>query len=271
MNRVKIPKIIFQEWFLFPGAKGKYKSGSVPDHWKSSPESIKKLMPDWKYVLINEKMADKFVKEKFPEFYDTYLSLEYDIQKVDMARYAYLYEFGGIYTDLDIELVKPLDDLFYEDTDLYLAKSGNVGSIYTNSFLASKPKCKFWLECLKEIQKPYEYWMVVKHLKTMGKTGPLLLSRTLKKFKYDYTVHNIPSKFIMPCSSCEPKPCTKPGAYTIALEGSSWCGWDSLFFNACVCNWKLFLILIFLIILLLLLWYYSYYNDIKEWIKKKYY
>ena len=164
-----IPKIFIQEWISFPNSKGKYKTSDVPKHWKSSPESIKRLMPDWKYVLINNKIGDKLIRDYFPDFLKTYESLEYPIMKVDALRYAWLYIYGGVYMDLDIELTKPLDKLFNQDADLYLVKSGNIGSVYTNSFLASKPRCKLWLDCLDEIKKPYKYWMIGKHFKTMRK------------------------------------------------------------------------------------------------------
>ena len=249
-----IEKLFFQEWISFPNAKGKYKTTDVPDHWKCSPASIKELMPDWKYVLIDNKFADNLVHEYFPDFIDTYNSLEYPIMKVDTLRYMFLYVYGGVYMDLDIELMKPLDDLFQEDADIYVVKSGNVGSIYTNSFLASKAGCEVWLDCLEEIKKPYEYWMIGKHFKVMGKTGPLMLTRVLNRNKYKYHIATIPKELVMPCSTCEIKPCTKPGAYTKALEGSSWCGWDSLFYNGCICHWGK--ILLFVLILILLIVYF---------------
>lgn len=237
---IYIPKRIVQTW----------KNDNIPDHWKPSPKSIKRLMPHWNYILYDDDMAESLVKKYFPDFYDTYMNLEYTIMKVDSFRYCYLYLYGGIYMDLDIELTKSLDNLFNDDFDLYLVKSGNITSVYTNSFMASKPKCSFWLKCLDEIKKPYPYWAYGKHLKTMTKTGPLMLSRMVNKYKYDYSIKNIDSKFIMPCSSCENLPCTKPGAYTRALKGSSWCGWDSYLFVTCSCNWGKILFIIFIILML---------------------
>lgn len=244
-NGVKIPKNIFQTW----------KTHDVPDHWKSSPESIKTLMPNWTHTLFSDEDNRKFIKKYFPDFLDTYDSLEYPIMRSDAIRYAFLYIYGGVYMDLDIELTKPLDNLFYEDADIYAVKSGNVGSVYTNSFIASKAGCELWLDCLEEIKKPYEYWMIGKHFKIMGKTGPLMLTRVLKRNKYKYHVKNIPQKLLMPCSLCDPKPCTKKGAYTRALEGSSWCGWDSLIYGGCICNWGKIALIIILIIAIFI-WYY---------------
>lgn len=243
-----IPKIFMQTW----------KNNNVPENWKSSPESIKQLMPDWKYVLMTDKDNRELIKKHFPDFLDTYDSLEYPIMRADLIRYAFLYIYGGVYMDMDIELVKPLDDLFQDGGDIYVVESGNTGSIYTNSFLASKPGCKIWLDCLNEIKKPYPYWAYGKHLKTMIKAGPLMLSRVIKKNKYNYHISKLPKKLLMPCSVCDVKPCTKPGAYTKALEGSSWCGWDSYIYTGCMCNWDKILSVFILVLLVVFYWYYFY-------------
>lgn len=241
-----IPKIFMQTW----------KNRDVPERWKSSPKSVKRFMPDWKYVLMTDEDNRKFVKKYFPDFLDTYDSLEYPIMKADAIRYMFLYVFGGVYMDLDIELMKPLDDLFQDNAEIYLVESGNTGSIYTNSFMASKPGCKIWLDCLKEIKKPYKYWQIGKHLKIMGSTGPLMLTRVINENKYKYDISTIPTKLVMPCSACDPKPCTKPGAYTKALEGSSWCGWDSFLYTSCACNWGKILMFFLVIIIIIVLFYF---------------
>lgn len=246
-EKPKIPKIIMQTW----------KNKDVPYQWKPSPQSIEELMPDWRYVLMTDEDNDRFVKRYFPDFWEVYDDLEYPIMKADAIRYMWLYINGGIYMDLDIAVTKPLDKLFGERADLYLVKSGNVGSVYTNSFMASKPRCRFWLKCLDEIKKNYKWWAFGKHFKVMTKTGPLMLSEVLENHKYEYYVSEIPRKLVMPCSMCDTKPCTKPGAYTMALEGSSWCGWDSVVYGTCVCHWgKIIVGVGLIIIILLLLWFY---------------
>lgn len=243
MSICEIPQIIMQTW----------KNRNIPDEWKPSVRSIKKHMPRWKYVLMTDKDNEEFVKHYFPDFYKYYKGFEYNIMRVDAIRYMWLYVHGGIYMDMDIALVKPLDDLFWYDSEAYLVSSGNM-KVYTNSFMASKPKSHIWLECLKEMTKPYSYWMIGKHLKVMGTTGPLMLTRVVKKTKTK--VYDLPAKKLMPCSLCDPKPCTKPGAYTKALEGSSWCGWDSYIYGSITCNWKLFLLII-ITILLIVIYFWS--------------
>ena len=98
-GRVKIPMIIMQTW----------KTKTVPEHWKSSPESIKNLMPDWEHVLMTDDDNRKFIQEYFPQYLTTFDEFEYGIQRADFIRYAWLYINGGLYLDLDYELVEPLE------------------------------------------------------------------------------------------------------------------------------------------------------------------
>ena len=99
---ITIPKIIMQTW----------KNTDIPDKWKSSPASIRQYMPDWEYVLMTDDMNDQFVRTYFPDFYSHYVNFPYPIQRADAIRYMWLYKHGGIYMDMDFELIKPLDDLF---------------------------------------------------------------------------------------------------------------------------------------------------------------
>jgi hypothetical protein len=58
----------------------------------------------------------------------------------------------------------------------------------------------------------------------------------------------------MPCSVCNIK-CFTEGAYLKPLEGSSWIGYDTMFYNFFLCNWKtLVVLLIYLLVILLTLY-----------------
>lgn len=87
-----IPKIIHQTW----------KNTKIPDNWIDAQKSCKILHPDYKYILWTHEDMDKFVKSEYPNFYKTYISYKYDIQRCDAFRYLVLYTYGGIYLDLDI-------------------------------------------------------------------------------------------------------------------------------------------------------------------------
>ena len=229
-----------------------WKNTVVPDKWKSSPASIRQYMPDWEYVLMTDEMNDQFVKTYFPDFYHYYVNFPYPIQRADAIRYMWLYKHGGIYMDMDFELIRPLDDLFTSGSDAFFVKSGNLGSWYTNAFMASTPGNKIWLECLEAMKADLPWWCVGKHLQVHNSTGPLMLTSVINKTTQVYSV--LPRKYIMPCSVCK-LPCTKPSAYIKVLPGSSWAGLDTQIYLFFMCNWKPVLVLFALILVLIILYF----------------
>ena len=98
MKNNKIPKIIHYCWF------GKNKKSKLI---KRCILSWKKMCPDYKIVEWNESNFDVNV--------NCYCKEAYDAKKwafvSDYARLWIIYNYGGIYLDTDVELVKSLDDL----------------------------------------------------------------------------------------------------------------------------------------------------------------
>jgi len=237
---VTIPKIIMQTW----------KDHNIPDKWKCSPESIKEHMPDWKYVLMTDEDNRNFVKKHFPDFLKYYDRFPHNIQRVDAVRYCWLYVHGGIYMDLDFEMMHPLDEFFTNDVDVYLVSSSNVGSYLTNSFMASKPGCKLWLEVIEAMKRPNLPWYYIgKHVNVMSVTGPVMLTHVVKKTTVVYGT--LPSKLILPCSVCNIN-CSAKGAYLKQLEGSSWIAYDTKIYNFFMCKWKTILCALVIILLILI-------------------
>lgn len=245
---VSIPKIIMQTW----------KNKIVPERWLKSPSSINKHMPSWEYVLMTDADNEVFVKKYFPSFYPYYKNFPYGIQRADAIRYMWLYVHGGIYMDLDFEMLHPLDDLFETDNELFLVTSGNVGSCITNSFMASKPGCKVWLDMLEYMKESLPWWCMGKHMVVMNSTGPIALHYVVKNSGYPYKV--LPSKLLMPCSVCDIN-ADVGSAWLKPLPGSSWISYDTMFYNWWLCNWKksvIFIIIVVVVVLsILFLWYFD--------------
>ena len=83
-------------------------------------------------VWIDEEIHD-FLVQHFPGtgYATTFHTLRYGAHKADLFRYAVLYVLGGIYVDIDIPLVRPLEEV----VDL------SRNAIYTS--LAKQPGCIF--------------------------------------------------------------------------------------------------------------------------------
>lgn len=237
-----IPKIIFQTW----------KTHEVPDKWKPSLESIRQFAPDWNYMLYSDEDNRAFIQKHFPDFLSYYDSFPYPIMRADAIRYAFLYVNGGVYMDLDMELLQPLDK-YLQGGDLFLVHSSNTDTCFTNSFMASAPGKKLWLDLIEHMKRPPSWWIPGKHLYVMHSTGPFALSNVVAKSKESYSV--IP-KYAFPCSVCdlenENNKCWQnPDALLKPLEGGSWNSWDSKLYNHLLCHWKVMLFTLVVVIVLI--------------------
>lgn len=135
-----IPKLVHQTW----------KSREVA-HWifKKSQASVTTHLPHWEYRFWTDSDLDAFVRNEFPQYYDSWKGFDRHIKRVDMARYFMLYKFGGVYADLDFIFTRPLDDVITGEHDLYFYKSTQAVVrnllFLGNAFMASKPCQPFWL------------------------------------------------------------------------------------------------------------------------------
>ncbi len=116
-----IPKIIHYCWF---GGK------PLPNLLQHCIASWKKYLPDYKIMLWNEKnsvLDCDYVKECYKNEKWAFVS--------DYIRLKAVYEYGGIYMDTDMLLLRPLDD-FLENECFFVAE--HVKSIGAGIFGAQK-------------------------------------------------------------------------------------------------------------------------------------
>lgn len=93
-----IPKIIHYCWF------GK---GELPDLLKKCINTWREVLPDYELKLWDE---DTFPIEMFRFSKQAYEQKKY-VFVSDVARWYAVYNYGGIYLDTDVEILKPFDDL----------------------------------------------------------------------------------------------------------------------------------------------------------------
>lgn len=234
-----IPKIIFQT----------YKTQEIPAHWKSSPVSIKKYMPDWQYVFMTDIDNLEFVKTHFPSFLNWFANLKYPIQRADVIRYMFLYVNGGLYLDMDIELNTSMEPLLQSGSDTFLVKAPrNWWGHYTNFLMASTPKNKFFLAVLDECLKPISNWLLPHHI-ISSQTGIGALNRAVKRF----SITSLPFHSLVPCDYCFETSCDKPFYYTKFLKGQSWNNLDTYALNFLSCHYDVLALIIVSIVIIWIL------------------
>jgi len=243
-----LPKLIMQTW----------KTHEVPEKWRSSPLSISRFMPDWKYVLMSDEDNRRFVQEWFPHFLDTYDALDAPIKRADAIRYMWFYINGGVYIDLDIELKKSVEPLFDEGGELFFVRDGYPKKHLTNCFMASMPRHPLWINVLLKIMNPSKpKWYHTWGRRLLEHTGPWVIDHSVRKGKFPYTLI---SKNLVDVSPRCDGVAISPDEYITPLEGGSWIPSHRKRFNDFyVCNPSAvyFVIgaIIILLFFLLLIWF----------------
>jgi len=95
-----IPKLIHQT----------DKTHDIRDIYRRFRDGLLTLHPDWEYKFYDDDACRNAVEKYLPAFLPLYDSASV-IQKTDIFRIVVVYGEGGFYLDMDIECLRPLDDL----------------------------------------------------------------------------------------------------------------------------------------------------------------
>lgn len=82
---------------------------NIPEFYKSNAASFVHFNPDWTFTLWTMKLGRQLIAAKHPDLLSTWDNYIDEIKKADALRYVLLYEFGGVYTDLDTICRRNLD------------------------------------------------------------------------------------------------------------------------------------------------------------------
>ena len=151
-----IPKIIHNIWI-----QG---YTELPEKNKANQMKIKKLNPDWEFMIWDNTMILRLLK-KYPKLLHLYKNTQHlsgaitkEACQSDIARYVILKEYGGLYYDLDFECVSSLDKLFSHEKKesiqtVYIASSKIEILNYVWPFF--KPQ---FCSCFMGFQKNHPLW-----------------------------------------------------------------------------------------------------------------
>ena len=174
---VKMEKRIHQTWM---GTKVSYKVSSWIKSWLV-------YHPDYEYYLWTDESARQLIQERYPKFLHTYDNYYANIQRADSLRYIILYEFGGIYADLDMESLKSLEPIMRKYS-CFLAQEpyehpmlqGNFKHLAINAFMACSKGHPFMKLAVDSLELYSHMWMVV------DSGGPHFLTSMLKTYNRLY-------------------------------------------------------------------------------------
>ena len=134
-----IPKIIHYCWFG---------GNSLPEIAIKCINSWKKYFPDYEIKEWNESNFDlnscDYIKEAYEAKKWAFVS--------DYARFKILYEYGGIYFDTDVEVIKNIDDILKNGAFIGRERIANTFPVNAGLGVAAPPK----MPIIKEIVEHYE-------------------------------------------------------------------------------------------------------------------
>lgn len=202
-----IPKIIHQIW-----------SGieePLPPLFEKLGNTWKEHHPDWEYILWDEKMMNAFIDENYPQYWDTYRSLPYNVQRWDSIRYLILNTMGGMYTDFDSECIDSHDELLKGETCCFSMEPKEHGLVlgkelyFNNALMACVPGHRFMKKVIENIFEKKLSYTGIRNLDILLTTGPLLLSDMYVSDDTKDDICLIPAKYVSPLTKQEIKALTE--------------------------------------------------------------
>ena len=107
-------------------------------------------------ILFDDAECVSFLQTHFGDPYvNKFKSIQKGAHKSDLFRYAWLYVNGGIYCDIKTVLVKPLRDVFKDNTKCYLMFTKGENRIY-NGIIATPPWNPVMFKLLEDIMMNFD-------------------------------------------------------------------------------------------------------------------
>ncbi len=143
----------------------------------------------WKYTFYTDEDCLSWIEARCPEMLGPYLSYQTGIHRADFFRILVLYYEGGVYADIDVECLRPLDELISRlpaGKTLYLARDHPIHervhfkgrAMWMNDFMIAAPGDPVLGEVIR--------WMVESPVTTGNsanavlETGPGVLSSVIE-------------------------------------------------------------------------------------------
>lgn len=210
-EQFKIPKTIHYFWF------GK----------RALPEKAKKCIESWKLYLSDYEIKE-WNENNFDININQYVKQAYESKKYafvsDYARFFVLYMYGGIYMDVDVEVIKPLDSLL---NDMAFTGFEDSNGVNPGLVFASVKNTSF----LKEILDSYSDRRFINedgsfNTKTVVEyTTEILIKNGLKLNNQRQNIYDIviyPTEYFCPLNYKTNKISVTSKTYTIHHYHSSW-------------------------------------------------
>ncbi len=231
-TKMLIPKILHQTW---DSAELGPNQSNIPPHLAEFRQTWQIHHPDWEFRLWSDVDNREFIRKNYSWFLPIYDGYPEMIMRVDAVRYFILYHFGGVYADLDMESLRPIEPLLAgkqvvfglehpEQLDQPNVRQRALRRIVGNAIMASTPGHPFWEHVFKQMVGYHHFPF------TLDATGPFLLSRAYESYADRQTISLENAALLYPISNkklwddlpSEIRERVRRTAYTIHHWQGSW-------------------------------------------------
>ncbi|MCB0322928.1 MAG: FkbM family methyltransferase [Bdellovibrionales bacterium] len=170
------PELIHQTW----------RETQLPGHLQAHANTWKEMHPDFGYRLWTDQDNHRLIAEQYPELLSCFEQYPFHICRVDVVRYLYLLEFGGIYCDLDTVCLKPLTELFELDADVilgFMGRSPTFEHAIPNAVMISRRGADFWRFVAEQLLNDFPYSTRARVFRPEYLTGPVFLKRCYETYQ----------------------------------------------------------------------------------------
>ncbi|CAA7259861.1 unnamed protein product [Cyclocybe aegerita] len=212
----RVQRIIHQTW----------KSETLPPRWRGISQACRDMMPDYEYKLWTDASSREFIAEYYPDFLDTFDNYRYPIQRADAIRYFVLHHFGGVYIDLDIGCLRPMDPLLVYPA--ILPKTIPVG--VSNDLMFAEKGHPFLEQTIHNLIN-FDHDWILNYPTVMFSTGPMFLSAQYGLYTATHAKTALQDIRILPKSlyGKNAREDEAPHSFFSHFYGSSWHADDAAF------------------------------------------
>lgn len=170
-------------------------------------------------MLWTDAGSREFIANNYPWFLETFDGYTYPIQRADAIRYFVLHHYGGIYLDLDVGCLRPLDPLLVYP--VILPKTIPVG--VSNDLIFAEKGHPLLDQAIHNLIT-FDHSWILNYPTVMFSTGPMFLSAQYGLYTSSHPTTSVDDVRILPKSlyGKNAKEGEAPHSFFSHYYGSSW-------------------------------------------------